>query len=103
MSQGTPSGPEIQLAVRDFAARWANYAGTERAEAQTFLTELFACYGTDHVASDARFEDVTTSAGFLDLHWAGVRFVETKAPSRAGHWTAERSSVFASLSGGSRG
>lgn len=29
------------------AAKWSVYEGTERSEAQTFLTQLFACYGTD--------------------------------------------------------
>jgi hypothetical protein len=47
------SGEEIQAALRLFAARWRDYAGTERAEAQTFLNELLACYGVE-IASGAR-------------------------------------------------
>jgi hypothetical protein len=94
MSQGTCSGPEIQLALRDFAARWANYAGTERAEAQTFLNELFACYGSDRMAVGARFEDFRHSAGFMDLHWPGVCIVEMKAPSRAASLHEARDQVW---------
>ena len=33
-----------------FAARWSVYDRSERAEAQTFLNELFTCYGTDRQA-----------------------------------------------------
>jgi hypothetical protein len=44
---GVPrSGEEIQVALTAFALRWKGYQGTEKAEAQTFLNELFACYGT---------------------------------------------------------
>ena len=30
-----------------FGEKWSLYQGSERAEAQTFLNELFACYGQD--------------------------------------------------------
>jgi hypothetical protein len=83
MAEGARSGPEVQAALRGFAARWADYSGTERAEAQTFLNELFACYGTDRRGVGARFEDFKHLAGFMDLHWPGVCIVEMKAPSRA--------------------
>jgi hypothetical protein len=43
------TGEDIQRRLVDFARRWSLYGGTERAEAQTFLNELFACYGTDRV------------------------------------------------------
>jgi hypothetical protein len=52
---GTASGREIQEALDAFVARWRDYDGTERAEAQTFLNELFACYGSDRAAVGARF------------------------------------------------
>lgn len=39
------SGEEIQHALLTFGRRWVEYAGSERAEAQTFLNELFARTG----------------------------------------------------------
>jgi hypothetical protein len=77
-----PSGEEIQASLRAFVERWGQYAGSERGEAQTFLNELFACYGTDRRDVGAKFEDFVTSAGFLDLHWPGICIVEMKAPTR---------------------
>jgi len=41
------SGEEIRRRLREFAAAWGGYAGTERSEAQTFLNGLLECYGTD--------------------------------------------------------
>lgn len=61
------SGLEIQEALRAFAKRWAGYAGSERSEAQTFLNELFACYGTSRQGVGALFEDFKSSAGFIEL------------------------------------
>lgn len=75
------SGLEIQANLAKFVAKWAGYSGSERAEAQTFLNELFACYGTDRSAVGARFEDFTSSAGFMDLHWPGILIVEMKGPN----------------------
>ena len=40
-------------------------------EAQAFLNELFACYGSDRLEVGARFEDFRVSAGFMDLHCRG--------------------------------
>ncbi|WP_309620716.1 DNA methyltransferase, partial [Salinibacterium sp.] len=74
------SGPEIQDALQKFTAKWSGYSGSEKAEAQTFLNELFACYGTDRSEAGALFEDFKTSAGFMDLHWPGTLIVEMKAP-----------------------
>ncbi len=51
------SGEEIRRNLAEFAARWGGYQGTEKAEAQIFLTQLLACYGTDRQAVGARFED----------------------------------------------
>ncbi|HZJ06674.1 MAG TPA: DNA methyltransferase [Nocardioidaceae bacterium] len=76
------SGEQIQSALRAFVTRWADYAGSERSEAQTFLNELFACYGSDRQAVGAKFEDFRSSAGFMDLHWPGICIVEMKAPNR---------------------
>jgi hypothetical protein len=77
------SGLEIQAALTAFVAKWSGFSGTEKAEAQTFLNELFACYGSDRSEVGALFEDFATSAGFMDLHWPGVLIVEMKAPSVA--------------------
>jgi hypothetical protein len=41
------TGEEIRQNLGAFVARWSGYSGTERAEAQTFLNELLACYGTN--------------------------------------------------------
>lgn len=76
------SGEEIQAALSAFAKRWGGYDGGERAEAQTYLNELFVCFGSDRSAVGARFEDFTASAGFMDLHWPGECIVEMKAPSK---------------------
>ena len=75
------SGLEIQAALTAFVAKWSGFSGTEKAEAQTFLNELFACYGNDRSEVGARFEDFATSAGFMDLHWPGVLIVEMKGPT----------------------
>src|SRR6266550_2418422 len=77
------SGEEIQSTLRKFVARWRDYSGSERSEAQTFLNELVACYGADRKAVGARFEDAHTATGIMDMHWPGVCIVEMKAPSRA--------------------
>ena len=91
---GVPrSGEEIQAALTAFVARWKSYQGTERAEAQTYLNELFACYGTDRNAVGARLEDFTSSAGFMDLHWPQVCIIEMKRPSRAGSLSEAREQI----------
>jgi hypothetical protein len=74
------SGSEIEADLRAFARRWQTFKGSEKAEAQTFLNELFAAYGTDRKAVGALFEDFKTSAGFMDLHWPGELIVEMKKP-----------------------
>lgn len=77
------SGEEIRRALVAFAQRWHGYRGSERAEAQTFLNELFVCYGRGRRDAGARFEDAHSSAGIMDLHLPGVAIVEMKAPSEA--------------------
>lgn len=79
---------EIRRSLSEFAASWGGYEGTERAEAQTFLNELLACYGTDR-REVARFEQLSP-AGFMDMVWAGVCIVEMKRPSEAKNLPAHR-------------
>ncbi|MDE0572005.1 hypothetical protein ON058_01070 [Demequina sp. B12] len=74
------SGAEVEQALGAFVKRWKDYSGSERSEAQTFLNELFAAYGTDRREAGALFEDFKSSAGFMDLHWPGELIVEMKAP-----------------------
>lgn len=53
------TGEEIRASLTRFVARWNLRPGYERGEAQTFLTELFACYGQDlsQVADFERFQE----------------------------------------------
>jgi hypothetical protein len=75
------TGEEIRARLSAFAARWSVYEGSERAEAQTFLNELFACYGTER-SEVAHFEQAQAGR-FLDLIWPRVCLIEMKAPSEA--------------------
>jgi hypothetical protein len=75
------TGEEIRARLSAFAARWSVYEGSERAEAQTFLNELFACYGTDR-SEVAHFEQAQAGR-FLDLIWPRICLIEMKAPSEA--------------------
>ncbi|XTZ16486.1 DNA methyltransferase [Micromonospora echinospora] len=74
------SGEQIRTALVTFVSRWQFYAGTERSEAQTFLNELFECYGRNRKDAGAVFEDAHSSTGIMDLHLPGVLIVEMKAP-----------------------
>ena len=74
------TGAEIKLALDAFVTRWSGYSGTERAEAQTFLNELFECYGSNRKDVGARFEEFRSSSGFMDLFWPEVLIVEMKHP-----------------------
>jgi hypothetical protein len=74
------NGAEIHAALVGFVARWRDYAGTEIAEAQTFLNELITCYGVDRVAAGMLFEH-TLAVGRMDLFWPGRALVEMKAPA----------------------
>ena len=75
------TGEEIRARLTAFAARWSVYEGGERAEAQTFLNELFECYGT-HRQDVATFEE-PQQGRFLDLIWPRVCLIEMKAPAEA--------------------
>jgi hypothetical protein len=77
-----PPTETIRGKLEAFVARWREYQGGERQEAQTFLNELFACYGVDRKEAGAIFED-RAAPGFLDLFWPDVCIVEMKRPSEA--------------------
>jgi hypothetical protein len=83
------TGEEIQRRLVDFARKWSIYEGSERAEAQTFLNELFACYGTDRFDAGARFEE-PQEGRFLDLLWERRCIIEMKRPSEAGRLASHR-------------
>ena len=76
------TGEEIRARLTVFAARWSVYAGSERSEAQSFLNDLFECYGA-HRADVASFEQFQ-AGGFVDLLWPETCLIEMKAPSEAG-------------------
>jgi hypothetical protein len=78
-----PPSEELRRRLAEFAARWGAYQGSERAEAQTFLNELLACYGTDRQAVGAKFEESTRAGGFMDMIWPGTCIIEMKRPSEA--------------------
>lgn len=58
---------EIKRDLVEFARKWSLYDRSERAEAQTFLNELFAAYGQDRYEVGARFEEPQATVGQL---WA---------------------------------
>ncbi len=76
------TGEEIRANLTRFAAYWSLYSGSERSEAQTFLNELFDCYGSDRREVGAQFE-APQEGRFLDLLWPGTCIVEMKAPAEA--------------------
>lgn len=87
------TGEEIRANLSAFAARWSVYEGGERSEAQTFLNELFECYGTKR-SEVARFEHAQAGR-FLDLIWPRVCLIEMKAPSEAAKLAKHRDQAFA--------
>ncbi len=80
---------DVRRSLVEFARRWALYEGTERAEAQTFLNELFACYGSDRREVGAKFED-PQEGKFLDLLWPRHCLIEMKRPAESGRLSAHR-------------
>ena len=82
------TGEEIRARLSVFAAKWSVYDGGERGEAQTFLNELFDCYGSSRqdVASFEQRQGTT----FLDLLWPRVCLIEMKAPSETGRLATHR-------------
>lgn len=83
------SGDEIRQRLTAFAAKWSVYAGSEEAGAQTFLTQLLACYGTDREDVGAEFES-RKEKGFRDFYWPGVCIIEMKGPKEAARLTKHR-------------
>jgi len=84
------TGEEIRRGLAELAARWGGYDGSETAEAQTFLNELLACYGTDRRHAGVRFEESTRSGGFIDMVWPRVCIFEMKRPSESNRLVAHR-------------
>ncbi len=84
---------DIKRNLVEFARKWSLYNGSERAEAQTFLNELFAAYGRDRYEVGARFEEAQAGR-FLDLIWPRVCLVEMKRPSEAGRLARHREQAF---------
>src|SRR4051794_6445046 len=89
------TGEEIQRRLVDFALKWRNYEGTEVSEAQTFLNQLFECYGTNRRDAGARFEDPQAGGGILDLLWPQRCLVEMKRPSEAARLPSHRPQALA--------
>jgi N-6 DNA Methylase len=87
-------GEEIKRNLVEFARKWSLYEGTERAEAQTFLNELFVAYGQDRYEVGAHFEE-PQAGRFLDLLWPRVCLVEMKRPSEATHLAKHREQALA--------
>jgi len=74
------TGEEIRANLTRFVARWSVRDGYERGEAQTFLTELFDCYGQrlSDVAEFERFQ----AGGFIDLNdWRASASASTSPPT----------------------
>ena len=63
-----------------FASRWGDREWGERENAQTFLNELFTCFGIDRLEAGARFEHFQAGE-FYDLLWPGRVLIEMKASS----------------------
>jgi hypothetical protein len=76
------SAEEIRRRLTELGARWSVYEGSERSGAQTFLIDLFRCYGTQPAEVGAVFEQVQEGR-FVDLLWPRVCLFEMKAPSEA--------------------
>ncbi|MDA8080657.1 MAG: N-6 DNA methylase [Actinomycetota bacterium] len=87
------SGEEIKRALADFVKRWKDYEGTERAEAQTFLNELFVVYGNPRIdleGNTVAFFERPQEGGIVDLIYPNHAIVEMKAPSEASHLERHR-------------
>lgn len=79
----TLSGEELQRRLCKFASRWVGYQGSERAEAQTYLNELFEAYGQNRLDAGALFEDPQADGGIVDLLYPDVAIIEMKAPAES--------------------
>lgn len=74
---------ELRSRLEAFAAKWGDFAGTEKSVDKPFLIELLHCYGTDWHAAGVRFEHKLPKGGFIDMLWPGVCIVEMKGPKDA--------------------
>lgn len=86
------TGEEIRHSLAEFTSRWVSYRGSERSEAQTYLNELFECFGTRR-GDVARFEDAQHGR-FLDLVWDEICLVEMKRPSESSRLSSHRPQAF---------
>ncbi len=84
---------EIRADLTRFVARWSVREGYERGEAQTFLTELFACYG-QRLSDVAAFEHFQ-AGGFVDLIWPRVCIFEMKSAGEAKRLVKHREQALA--------
>ncbi|MGH3114500.1 MAG: type IIL restriction-modification enzyme MmeI, partial [Gaiellaceae bacterium] len=84
---------EIQQRLTELALKWSTYEGSEKSEAQSFLTELLACYGTTRDEVGALFE-VKVPSGYVDMLWPGVCLVEMKHPNEAKKLPAHKSQAY---------
>ena len=73
---------------RRFGCTLERLRGSERSEAQTFLNDLFACYGVER-RDVARFEE-PQAGRFLDPIWPRVCIIEMKAPREAARLAQHR-------------
>ncbi len=82
------SEERIRANLAAFAARWGGREWGERQNAQTFLNELFACFGTDRreVAEFERYE----AGEFYDLLWPGHCLIEMKSTSEKDRLSVHR-------------
>ena len=79
---------QIRANLTAFAARWDIGEWGERKEAQTFLNELFQCFGKDR-REWAEFEHFE-AGGFFDLVWPRVCLIEMKSSKEADHLSRHR-------------
>jgi hypothetical protein len=86
------SGEEIRRRLVELRDRWNDYSGSERAEAQTFLNDLFACFGTQR-RDVATFEE-PQEGRFMDCIWPRTCLIEMKRPSEAARLDRHRKQAF---------
>lgn len=84
---------EIQRRLTELAQKWSTYEGSEKAEAQTFVTHLLESYGTSREEVGALFEFKVPS-GFIDLVWPGVCLIEMKHPKEADRLEVHKAQAF---------
>lgn len=82
-------GEQIRADLNRFVARWSLRDGYERGEAQTFLTELFACYG-QRLSDVAKFEHFQDGR-FVDLIWPRICIIEMKSAGEVKRLAKHRS------------